>query len=403
MEKVQTESLNKKSIELFNSFKKSSPLGESILINLEEQDSISFTINQNIWDSNEKDYCFDMLFYDRANATLYFYPQACESNIPLIDAKLLMELLVKENFNIEVQFSKENIDRFFQTLKLNENSQDNIKYLKELINKSISVDQKSNLGKLLYGTSKKIIRLEDENCNKLFYRFTQFIITVIKLYSQAISSLKNNTDNGLLNSTIHIQGNLQIFYQTELWKKLREIYGIYNEEIIRRGVVLGMFKELSTNIIFNPNVQYYLNRALLPIEDIEKKIENIERIQLSEYGDNIFMQDKEEYKVIEKVLNIADMLNTYEASIYQINIDSDSLNNIELQNYFVYRQKQLITLIDLNKIKKIYMETSYTDEIINKALDKISKSDELYIDTSVYILPRRMIDIMTGIFSKYFV
>ena len=64
-------------------------IGKCLLIKMKEKDldsnevEIEYQTAKTIWDNNEKDYCFDLLMFDRNNSYFYLYPQASEYYIPL--------------------------------------------------------------------------------------------------------------------------------------------------------------------------------------------------------------------------------------------------------------------------------------------------------------------------------
>lgn len=402
--------LDKRVVNRFNIIENTT-IGKSLMIKIKEDDveneevKIEYQIKKTIWDSNEKDYCFNLLMFDRSNSYFYLYPQASEYYIPLIDGKKYFNDMVKEVFKEDINISGNNLDKLLQTFKLNFDIEENIEYLRECIESSMYQNQKTNIGKLLYQDYNKRIKIKENDCRIFMYKFTQSIISLIEVFNNVMSSIEGITEEGLFNSNILIHKNLKSFFDTELWKKLKEIYGCYDREFIIKGRLAGMFYELSTNVLFVPFVQEYLNRALLSVEEMDKIYNELTESLDMEY----YITDsnaKDDYMNIAKVLNIVDMLSNYETSIYQSLplLNSNDIDNMKVLNMFNYKKKQLMNLADLNKIKKLGTENKTEDSMAENILKReFEDNTGNNIDTSLYIMPRRFTDLLSDILNKYFI
>lgn len=393
-----------------------SEIGKSFLIKFEYSPPtgsviVEYEIKKTVWDSKEKDFCIDLMMFDRSNGYFYLYPQANEVYIPLIDARKYFNILVKEVFGIEIEISKKRLDRLFQTLKLTNKKEERIEYIKECIENSNQFESGSILGKLLNRDLGKesISNISESSCRLFEYKFTQNLINFAEIVNSIISGIElERIQEGLFSSNILIHKNLNNFFKSELWKKLKNIFGSYDKEFISSGCISGLIPELSTNTLFLPVVQNYLNLELLDLEELDKryfelsnqtKIDNYYRDYcIKENNSNIFDS-------IIKVLNLVELLPGYEFSIIQTipNLTPEELKELRFMDYFNYKNNQLLTLAEFNKVKKFYSDfNNLAEEDLNKILDnKVLKDDS--VDSNLYILPRKIPDLMTIIFNKYFV
>ena len=386
-------------------------IGKSFLISFNEEDdtiTLNYDIKKTIWDNKEKDFCIDLMMFDRSNSNFYIYPQANEVYISLIDAKKYFNILVKEIFNIDIDISKKTLDRLFQSLKLTGDRKERSRYIKECIQSSIISKSGTNLGKLLNrDLSKESITLLELDCLIFEFKFTQNLINFIELINQIFSNIEDKPIlEGLIKSNILIHKNLSDFFQTELWKKIKNIFGVYDKQFIESGNISGLIPELSMNVLFLPVIQEYLNSGLLTLEQLDNRYFELSNNQIVlAKRDYCFKEDREILDSMLKVLNLVELLPVYEASVIQIlpNLSLEEFESSNYIDYFNYKNSPLITLVELNKVKKIYSKED--NLILDKelTLDNDSDSNNILIDSSLYILPRKLSDLMITIFNKYFI
>ena len=400
-----------------------SELGKSLMIDFNyslpsDSVTVDYDIKKSIWDKKEKDYNFDFLMFDRSNGYFYIYPQASEVYIPMVNAKKYFNLLVKEVFNIEIDISGKNLDRLFQTLKLTRNREERINYIRECIESSISSSFSTNLGKLLNRElTRDFINLSEIDCRIFEFRFTQSLINFIEVINSVIASVESdrlisNNLEGLFSSNILIHKSLNRFFKSELWSKIKNIFGTYDREFISSGYISGLIPEFSMNVLFLPVIQEYLNRGILDLEGLDREYFNISNslskkksINLDNKKDYCLEKDSDILDSLVKVLNIVELLPVYETSVLQVlpNLSPEELSDSKFIDYFNYKNNQLITLSELNRVRKIYSKNNSL-AILDKELEvPDDTSDRDYMDTSLYILPRKIPDLMTSILTKYFV
>ena len=400
-----------------------SELGKSLMIDFNynlpsDSVTVDYDIKKSIWDKKEKDYNFDFLMFDRSNGYLYIYPQASEVYIPMVNAKKYFNLLVKEVFNIEIDISGKNLDRLFQTLKLTRNKEERINYIRECIESSISSSFSTNLGKLLNRElTRDFINLSEIDCRIFEFRFTQSLINFIEVINSVIASVESdrlisNNLEGLFSSNILIHKSLNRFFKSELWSKIKNIFGTYDREFISSGYISGLIPEFSMNVLFLPVIQEYLNLGILDLEGLDREYFNISNslskkksINLDNKKDYCLEKDSDILDSLVKVLNIVELLPVYETSVLQVlpNLSPEELSDSKFIDYFNYKNNQLITLSELNRVRKIYSKNNSL-AVLDKDLEGLEDtSDREYIDISLYILPRKIPDLMTSILTKYFV
>ena len=400
-----------------------SELGKSLMIDFNynlpsDSVTVDYDIKKSIWDKKEKDYNFDFLMFDRSNGYFYIYPQASEVYIPMVNAKKYFNLLVKEVFNIEIDISGKNLDRLFQTLKLTRNREERINYIRECIESSISSSFSTNLGKLLNRElTRDFINLSEIDCRIFEFRFTQSLINFIEVINSVIASVESdrlisNNLEGLFSSNILIHKSLNRFFKSELWSKIKNIFGTYDREFISSGYISGLIPEFSMNVLFLPVIQEYLNRGILDLEGLDREYFNISNslskkksINLDNKKDYCLEKDSDILDSLVKVLNIVELLPVYETSVLQVlpNLSPEELSDSKFIDYFNYKNNQLITLSELNRVRKIYSKNNSL-AVLDKDLEGLEDtSDREYIDISLYILPRKIPDLMTSILTKYFV
>lgn len=404
--RLQVKMSNRKIIDRFKILSKTE-IGKSFLIRFDydlatELLTIEYEIKRTIWDKKEKDYCIDLFMFDRSNSYLYIYPQANEVYIPFIDARKYFNILVKEVFNIDIGITKKAIDRLFQTLKLTINREERLEYIRECIESSIELTSRTKLGRLLNrNIESKLINISELDCRILEYRFTQNLINFIEITNLIISSIdRKEIEEGLFSSNILIHEGLSKIFKTELWNKIKNIFGGYDKEFILSGSISGLIPEFSTNMLFLPVVQNYLDLYILDLEELDRRyFELANQSKVRYVGEMDYcIKDSDMFYSLIKVLNLVDILSDYEANIFQVipNLSQEELNNPEILKYFSYKNNQLLTLAEFNKVKKFYNDS-------NKLIDNIlSKSDD-FIDSNLFILPRKVSDLMVTIFNKYFI
>ena len=134
--RIQVKTVDRNTIKLINRFNilSKTEIGKSFLIRFEEiQDDsvvIDYRIEKTVWDKKEKDFCLDLFMFDRGNSNFYLYPQANEVYIPIIDSRKYFNILVKELFDLDIDISKKNLDRLFQSLKLTGDKEKRSRYIK---------------------------------------------------------------------------------------------------------------------------------------------------------------------------------------------------------------------------------------------------------------------------------
>ena len=202
------------------------------------------------------------------------------------------------------------------------------------------------------------------------------------------------------------------FFKSELWSKIKNIFGTYDREFISSGYISGLIPEFSMNVLFLPVIQEYLNRGILDLEGLDREYFNISNslskkksINLDNKKDYCLEKDSDILDSLVKVLNIVELLPVYETSVLQVlpNLSPEELSDSKFIDYFNYKNNQLITLSELNRVRKIYSKNNSL-AILDKELEvPDDTSDRDYMDTSLYILPRKIPDLMTSILTKYFV
>lgn len=413
--RIQVKTADRNTIKLINRFNilSKTEIGKSFLIRFEEiQDDsvvIDYRIEKTVWDKKEKDFCLDLFMFDRSNSNFYLYPQANEVYIPIIDSRKYFNILVKELFDLDIDISKKNLDRLFQSLKLTGDKEKRSRYIKECIEKSLVISSGTNLGKLLYrDLSEELIELSELDCQILEFRFTQNLINIIEIVSQIIAGLEERTQEGLINTNILIHRNLIEFFSSELWNKLKNIFGVYDKEFINSGSISGLIPELSMNVLFLPVIQDYLNSGLLTLEELDRRyfeLSNNSKLIYSGKRDYCFKRDNELLDSIVKAVNLSELLPVYESTLIQVipNLSLEELNDFKFIDYFNYKNNQLLTLAEFNKIKKIYSKESNSIIDSNLSIEDKGNSSTDLPDSSLYLFPRKISDLMVSIFSRYFI
>ena len=367
---------------------------------------IDYSISNTSSDENEKDYCFNMYQFSREHSQFYIFPQSADYFIPLLNSRTLFNNVVKEVFGLNINVSGKTLDHLFQSFKLNSDPAKNIEYLKDAIRNSTYYGQKTNLGRLLYRDYRDdIIKLKDSDCNTFFYKFSQYLLNLIEAISSMFASIISKVKDGLLRTTIKIHKMLAPLFKSSIWRKLKNLFGSFDLGFLKKGILPGMFRELSSNFLFSPYVQKTLDISIPETSELDKRYYSITSgTNVSEY---VYLDSKsrENTSILWKVLNVSDLLNSYESSIFYLSpdlLDINALDLSDIQKFYSYKNRQLATLADLIRLKNL-VKKSYSDidKLLDLELAKDTPSD--YIDPSVYVFPQKLLTVLVSILKKYYI